>query len=266
MMDYPYIAGDLLARVRERQPLVQNITNFVAMDLAANTLLAVGAAPAMAHAAVEVEEFVARADALTINTGTMDPVWAESAKLAAKRAKSLGKPWVLDPVGAGATTFRRATPQNLLDIGPAVLRGNASEILVMAGGEGGKGVDATDPVSAVESAVLTLSKDRNLVIAVTGKTDFLTDGARVARLKGGHVLMPRVTAVGCSLTVLTGAFLAVEPDAFLASLGALALMKTAGQRAGERAEGPGSFRFALLDALYRITPEELAREAQIHEA
>ena len=105
-----------------------------------------------------------------------------------------------------------------------------------------------------------------MTVAVTGECDFLTDGARALRLEGGHALMPRVTAVGCSLTALTGAFLAVEADAFLAGLGALALMKTAGKRAGGGARGPGSFRVALLDQLYTITPEELAEEAQIHEA
>jgi hydroxyethylthiazole kinase len=259
-------AGALLARVKERRPLVQNITNFVAMDLAANALLAVGAAPAMAHAAVEVEDFVARADALTVNTGTMDEDWAEAARIAARAAKANGKPWALDPVGAGATPFRRKTPMSLLEIGPTVLRGNASEILVMAGGDGGRGVDASDSVASSEAAARRLAGEKTLVVAVTGETDFVTDGNRALRLSGGHALMPRVTAVGCALTALTGAFLAVEDDALLASASALALMKLAGGRAGARAEGPGSFRVHLLDALYNITPEELASEAAIHAA
>ncbi len=169
-------------------------------------------------------------------------------------------------MGAGATPFRRQTPLGLLDIGPTVLRGNASEILVMAGGEGGRGVDASDSVASSETAARRLAEDRGLVVAVTGETDFLTDGARALRLSGGHALMPRVTAVGCALTALTGGFLAVEEDSFVATAAALALMKSAGARAGKLAEGPGSFRVQLLDALYRITPEELAHEARFHEA
>src|SRR3954470_23099246 len=143
-MDYPAEVWAALRTLRERSPLVHNITNYVAMDVSANALLAIGAAPAMVHALEEVEEFTGISSALVVNIGTLSPQWVEAMRLAAQRAAALGKPWVLDPVGAGATRYRTDTARKLAGMRPTVIRGNASEVLAVAGGtEATRGVDST---------------------------------------------------------------------------------------------------------------------------
>ena len=248
-----------LAAMREAAPLVQCITNYVAMNFAANVLLAAGASPAMVHTPEESGQFAVVAGALTINIGTLSPEWVEGMTRAAASARHSGRPWVLDPVAHFATSYRKATIQKLLIQRPTIIRGNASEILALAGeSTSGKGVDAGDAVEAAEAAARSLAAKHGCTIAVTGETDFVTDGARAARIAGGSPLMPRVTATGCALTALVGAFVAVTPeDPFGASLGALAMFKAAGSRAGAGATGPGSFAVAFLDALHALAPADL---------
>lgn len=257
--------GQSLDAIRETGPLVHNITNLVAMDLAANSLLAIGASPVMAHAAEEVEDFVSLAGALTINIGTFTADWQEAAVSAAVQALGSETPWVLDPVGCGATRFRMENTQRLLKIRPTLLRGNASEISAVANHalRSGKGVDATHSVQDVEEDAKRLAREVGVVVAVTGEVDFVTDGQRALRVSGGHPLLTRVTAAGCALTALSGAFLSVEADALVATSHALACMSAAGEVAGSQAQGPGSFRVRLLDALYSLTPEKLDELASI---
>ena len=190
--------GIHLAQMRADAPLVQNITNYVAMNVMANVMLAAGASPAMVHAPEEVQEFAAIASALTINIGTLSAPWVEAMALAAQAARAAGRPWVLDPVAVGATGFRRKAGARLLALGPTVIRGNASEILALAGATAaGKGADAADEVAAAEAAATRLAKDNGLVVAVTGPVDFVTDGTRAARIANGHPMMPKITALGC---------------------------------------------------------------------
>jgi hydroxyethylthiazole kinase len=245
---------ELLARVRERAPLVQNITNFVAMDAAANAVLAAGASPAMVHAVEEVAEFVAVADALTINIGTLSTAWVESMRVAARTASRLGKPWVLDPVGVGATSFRRKTAAELLDLRPTIVRGNASEIIALAGlaQARARGVDSTQSTEEAEGSALALARTLGGTIVVTGAVDLVTDGTNTVRIANGHPLMTRVTALGCSLTAVTGAFAAVEKDALRAAAAATAIFGLAGEIAARQARGPGSLRVALMDALHGL--------------
>lgn len=248
------VPSALLARVRADAPLVQCITNYVAMNIVANALLAIGASPGMVHAEEEAGEFAAVAGALTVNIGTLSPVWVSGMKAAVAGAKTAGKPWVLDPVAHFATGFRRKTVAELLALGPTVIRGNASEIITLAGEKGaGRGIDSGDPVERAEDAARRVAISQGAVVAVTGKTDFVTDGAQAARIVGGSDLMPRVTALGCSLTGAVGAFLAVAPDApFAATVAALAAFAEAGETAASGAGGPGSFAVAFLDALYNL--------------
>ena len=242
-----------LAALRAQVPLVQNITNFVAMDLAANTLLAVGASPAMVHAAQEVEDFLVHAGALTVNIGTLSPDWVVAMERAAAKAGQLGKPWVLDPVGVGATSYRNETAARLAVARPSVIRGNASEILALAGAAaGGRGVDSTAASDQALEAARRLARASGAVVAVTGAVDYVTDGAQVLAIRNGVPIMTRVTAVGCSLTALTGACCAVQPAPLTASSHALAIMAVAGEIAAGHATAPGSFRVALLDALYEL--------------
>lgn len=188
----------------------QCITNYVSMDIMANTLLAAGASPAMAHALDEVEDFVAISGALLINAGTLSSDWVASMKLAAAQAVRLGKPWVLDPVGCGATPYRTAVCLALLRLQPAVVRGNASEILALAGaaGSGVKGVDSTAASHEALAAARAVAREHGCVVAVSGEVDLVTDGERVLGVRNGTPVLTAITAAGCSVTALIAAFLA----------------------------------------------------------
>jgi len=257
--------GQLLHLMRTKNPLVQNITNFVAMNIAANVMLAAGASPAMVHTKEEAGEFARIASALTINIGTLSPDFLAGMIEAAKAAGEAGKPWVLDPVAHFATSYRRAAVAELLELRPTIIRGNASEIIALAGSRSsGHGVDSGDSVIAAEGAAIVLAQQNACVVAVTGEVDFVTDGRRSARILGGSSLMPRVTALGCSLTGVTGAFVAAAPDMpFEATIAALAMFAVAGQQAAEKASGPGSFAPLFLDRLAGLTPDELDAEARV---
>ena len=252
------------ADVRSTGPLVHNITNYVSMDIAANTLLAAGASPAMVHAIDEAADFTGISSALVINIGTLSPPWVEAMRLAATAANARGMPWVLDPVGVGATPYRTKVAAELLDLGPTVLRCNASEALALAGATfGGKGVDSTAGSDEAHDAARELARAAGGVVAVTGVVDHITDGSEVISVAGGHELMPRVTALGCSVSALVGAFCAVREDRMLATAAALAIIAVAGKRAGRDAMGPGSFRVRLLDELYTMDEAVVLAEADL---
>lgn len=255
----PETVAALLARLRDRRPLVHNITNYVAMDVTANALLAVGCSPAMVHAREEAADFAAIADALSINIGTLSPDWVASMHAAVERASGLGKPWVLDPVGTGATAYRTATSADLARRGPTAVRANASEILALAQGTGGgRGVDSSHGSDQAVDAARTLARTVGGIVAVTGAVDYVTDGNRVVRVNNGHEMMTRVTALGCTASALVAAFLAIGDDPLEATAAALAVMGLAGERAAVASAGPGSFRVAFMDALHGLSPDEAA--------
>lgn len=247
--------SDVVA-VRERAPLVHNITNLVAINFNANVLLAAGASPVMAHAHEEVVDMAGIAQALVLNIGTLDPYWIESMRLALVAASRRGIPVVLDPVGAGATPYRNKSIELLLNTAlPTVVRGNGSEIMSAAGAAvQTRGVDssagANDALGAAQALVLRTQG----VVCVSGQTDHILDAKRRwARLSNGHAWMTKITGVGCSATALVGAFCAVQPDAWRATVAAMALLGVAGEVAAEkvmaRAGGVGSLQMALLDEL-----------------
>jgi hydroxyethylthiazole kinase len=262
-MDYTAEVWSTLRRLRQVTPLVHNITNYVAMDVSANALLAVGAAPAMVHALEEVEEFVAISHTLVVNIGTLSPEWVKAMHRAADRAVALGKPWVLDPVGAGATRYRTDTARELAGRRPTVIRGNASEILAVAGGvEGTRGVDSAHGSDDALATARALAARLGCVVAVTGAVDYVTDGTRTLSVANGHEMMTRVTALGCSATALVGAFLAAHDDAVFAAAAALAVIGVAGEIAARDAAGPGTLRQRLLDALYAMD-EAALKDARV---
>jgi hydroxyethylthiazole kinase len=255
---------ELLGLIRQQPPLVQCITNYVAMNIAANVLLAAGASPAMVADAEEAGEFARIAGALTVNIGTLSPQMMAGARAAIAGAREARRPWVLDPVACQATAYRRAASAELAGLKPAIIRGNASEILALAGEESrGQGVDGRDTVETAEDGARRLAQKTGAVVAVTGEVDYVTDGAREARISGGSSYMPMNTAMGCSLTGLCGAYAAVADDPFDAAVGALAHFAVAGSRAHPRAEGPGSFAPLFLDALAAIGPADLARDGEV---
>ncbi len=253
-----------LKAVRERSPLVHNITNYVVMNNTANALLAVGASPAMVHAREEVADFAAISQALVVNIGTLSPDWVEGMRLAIHSARQARVPWVLDPVGAGATRYRTTTAAELARQAPAVIRGNASEILAVAGEAGAtRGVDSTQSSEASLEAARRLASSLGTVVAVTGKTDYITDGSRMVAVDNGHPLMSRVTGMGCTASALVGAFLAVEPDAVLAAARALVVLGLAGELATEQSKGPGSLQLHLLDALHTLDEATVRARARV---
>ncbi len=258
-----YEPSEFLKAMRKTEPLVQNITNYVAMNVMANVLLAAGAAPAMVHARQEGAEFTALASALTINIGTLDQEWVECMVLAAAAANENGTPWVLDPVAIGATALRRQAGERLLGIGPTVVRGNASEILALAGtAAAGRGVDATDTVADAEAAARELAAQSGAVIAVSGAVDYVTDGTEGRRIENGDPIMSRVTALGCSLTGIIGAFLPTGSP-FEATVAAMTYYAVAGEAAAQRAGGVGSFQISFLDALEALSGETLDTMANV---
>ena len=256
----PNIHG-AIARLRERTPLVHNITNYVVMNNTANALLAIGASPAMVHALPEVEEFAPIARALVINIGTLSPPWVEAMEKAATAANAAGVPWVLDPVAAGATRYRREVSMRLLALRPAIVRGNASEIMALAGelGASGKGVDSTEGSDAARDAAQALARRVGCVVAVTGAVDYVTDGTRIAAIANGDALLSRITGMGCTATALCGAFLGAGLPPFDATVAALATLGVAAEQAVVAAKGPGSLQMLLLDALYNLDDDALAK-------
>ncbi|MEZ5799267.1 MAG: hydroxyethylthiazole kinase [Nitratireductor sp.] len=252
-----------LQNLRARRPLVQNITNFVAMTVSANVLLALGASPAMVHAAEEAEDFAGIASSLVINIGTLTPAWVASMKIAAHEYGKLSKPWVLDPVGVGATKLRNETAASLIALKPAVIRGNAGEILALAGTlGGGKGVDSLAGSDAAIAPAISLARSTGALIAVTGETDYVTDGQQVISVSGGHALMPQSTAIGCALSAVVAAFVA-DGEPMEATVSALAVYAAAGAIAGSRVKGPGQLPAELCDALYNLNAADLAANMKI---
>ena len=246
-----------LQDMRSQVPLVHCITNYVAMNVAANVLLAAGASPAMMHATEEVADFVPVTDAVTVNIGTLSPHWVDGMHKAIATAQETGKPWVLDPVAHFATPYRSGVTRDLLARKPTIIRGNASEIMALAGVDSaGKGADSGDGVDDARDAAIMLAKAQSCIVAVTGVTDFVTQGARHANITGGSGVMPQVTALGCSLTALIGAYAPVAAP-LDATIAALIHFAEAGARAAANCQGPGSFAAGFLDQLHILQPGDL---------
>jgi hydroxyethylthiazole kinase len=258
--------GADLAAIRERKPLVHQITNYVVMNETANATLALGALPVMAHAVEEVEEMASVAGALVINIGTLSERWIEAMLLAAKAANGAGAPVVLDPVGAGATTYRTETAKRILDEAEiAVVRGNAAEVATLAGREAEiRGVEAIGAADSGADLARAAAQALGCVVSVTGLVDHVSDGERAVAIANGHELLGTVTGTGCMSSAMTGCFLAVAVDRPLeAAAEALAAFGVAGEDAARDAKGPGSFHVNLYDALYNLDPATLDARARI---
>jgi hydroxyethylthiazole kinase len=256
-----------LARVRAQKPLIHHITNLVVMNDTANVTLHIGALPVMAHAAEEVTEMVSQAGALLLNTGTLTPAAVESMLMAGRKANELQIPIVLDPVGAGATELRTQTNIHLLDeLQIAIVRGNAGEIGVLSGAGGVvKGVESIEGVSDPVAVTQHMARERKTVIAISGKRDVVSDGEGVLGVDNGHPWLTTLTGTGCMATTVIAAFAAVEDDYLAAAAGGLACFGLAAELAAEKANGPASFKVALFDQLYNLTPQQVAEGARIVE-
>jgi len=261
-----YDLGLLLGKIRDEKPLVHNITNYVVMNFTANSLLAMGASPVMAHAINEVEEMVTLVRALVINIGTLSNPWITAMLLAGKKANELGIPIILDPVGSGATSLRTNTFKKLIkELMITVVRGNASEILSISSRSMTKGVDAVHDVDHASKTARDLAQELNCAVAITGPVDLITDGIKVIRCHNGSPLLGRVTGTGCAATATIAAFTAVTKNPVEAASAGLAFFGLAGEVAAQKAKSPGSFMIALLDALNDITPDYLQNNARLEE-
>lgn len=257
--------GAALRSLRERPPLVQCVTNIVVAQWTANVLLATGAAPAMVDNPHEAGDFAAIASGVLINLGTPYDDTSVAMSAAVTSATASGTPWVLDPVAAGALAWRTRLALELLESGvPCIIRGNASEILALAGGTGGNGVDSIDSPEAALEVAQDLARRYRTTVAVSGAVDHLTDGERVVRIANGHPLLTRVTGVGCALGALMAGFAGVVDDGLLAAATATAALTVAAEQAALCSRGPGSFAVALLDELALLTPQSLAEATRIN--
>lgn len=249
---HPEVLADL-ARMRQQAPLVHCMTNVVVTGFTANVLLAIGASPAMIIAEEEAAEFAAMANALLINVGTLTQDAANAMWRAADAAGRAGRPWVLDPVAVGVLPFRTHFSTELLALRPKIIRGNASEILALSGATGGgRGVDSTASSNAAIDAAGQLARQTGAVIAVSGATDYITDGTALIEVGGGDPMMTQVTGTGCSLGATMAAFLGTGIPALRAATAASAVYAHAGELARARSHGTGSFATAFLDALTLI--------------
>ena len=253
-----------IVTIREKAPLVHNITNYVVMNTTANALLALGASPVMAHAVEEADEMTSLAaavgGALVINIGTLSRHWIDAMSLAMKTAEKQRLPIVFDPVGAGATGLRTETCRRLLsETAPTVIRGNASEIMALLDAEvRTKGVDSAHAAGDALNAARHLAKAHGCVVCVSGAEDMVTDGEAVLTVANGHPMMTRVTGLGCTATALIGAFVAVNADALAATAHAMAVMGIAGELAAEQSAGPGTLQLHFYDALYNLSETLIA--------
>lgn len=255
----------VLENLRKKNPLILSLTNNVVQSITANMLLAVGAAPVMLNDADECGQLLSMcANGLLVNVGTLSHPQAELMRSAVDAVHAAGVPWVLDPVAVGLLRFRTEFCHELLAMRPTLIRGNASEIMALAGeAAGGRGTDTTEESSAAVQSARKLAQQCGCTVLVTGPVDYVTDGERVLALGNGDPLMTRVTGVGCAMGALAAACVASAPDAFTGAAACAAILGIAGERAAARCPRPGSFAGALLDELDAVSPADVADYTRI---
>lgn len=263
-IDHARRTVELFEELRETGPLVQSITNTVVTNFTANVLLAIGAAPAMTDIPTEAGPFARIASGVLINLGTPHAEPRVAMIEAAEAANDEGTPWVLDPVAVGFLPVRTALGNDLLRLRPTIIRGNASEIIALAGsGSGGRGVDSVDSAESAVEAALHLANTAGSVVAVSGPTDVITDGTRTVRTSNGHEWLTKITGGGCALGAVMAGFASLNEDRLTTTVAATTVYTIAAELAAESTSGPGSFAVAFLDRLFDITPEQIIDRAAI---
>ncbi len=244
-------AADILMRLRARAPRIHCITNAVAQNFTANVLLAAGAVPSMTLSPEEIGPFVASAQGLLVNLGTFDRERRQATMIAIDSAAAHKLPWVLDPVFVDRIPPRAAFARELIGRGPTVLRLNHAEFSVLSG------------EAPSRDAAVAFARTSGVVVALSGETDLVTDGERIAAVSNGHPLMAKVTAMGCAGSALVAACLSIEPDAYQATSAALLMIGVAGEIAAEKSAGPGSFAATIIDTLYGLDSAALVTRAKV---
>ena len=261
------VKASILNEIRNNSPLVHNITNYVVMNNTANALLSVGASPVMAHSLDEVEDIISISSSLVINMGTLSELWVDSMIKAGKKANELKKPIVFDPVGIGASSYRTEIAKEIIEkTSPCVIRGNASEIMVLAQlSSVTKGVDSTAKTVEALDGAIQLSKELNNTVVVSGETDYIVTRNKVSCVNNGREIMSKVTGMGCTATSVIGASVAVEDDVHEAAVFSMALMGVAGEIAEGKSNGPGSFQISFLDTLSSVSSKIISENARIND-
>lgn len=251
--------------IRQKSPLIHNITNYVVMNYTANALLALGASPVMAHAEEEVEDMVNIASALVINIGTLSSHWIKSMFRAANEAHKRNIPIVLDPVGAGATGYRTKITRELIEtVPPTIIRGNASEILaILTDDAKTKGVDSTAASNDAINDARQINRMYGSIVCISGEVDYIVSTDHIIKVMNGHPMMTKVTGMGCTASALCGAFAAVNTQTSVAVAEAMATMGITGELAVVKSKGPGSLQYHFLDALYAFSHEDIQRLLKI---
>lgn len=265
------VVSGLFSLVRSRNPLVHHITNMVTINDCANVTLAIGASPVMATSVEEVEDMVQIANALVLNIGTIQAETFSAMLLAGKAANKKGIPVIFDPVGVGATTYRKKVAGELLEkISVAIIRGNASEIDSLIGGKGKtRGVDAGD--NSLDSKELAM-KAANLfscVVIVSGKIDIVSNGKEIVQIENGDTWLTKVTGTGCMATSLIASFAGTTDDYFSASIAGMSTMSLAGERARRKlyeGAGIGQFKVKLMDEIFQLDENIWGKEVSILES
>ncbi|CDI49892.1 hydroxyethylthiazole kinase [Clostridium tetani] len=271
---YKKIYNSLL-KVKEKNPLIHHITNYVTVNDCANIVLAIGASPVMADDIREVEDMVSIASALVINIGTLNKKTVKSMLLAGKKANELNIPVILDPVGVGATKYRTSIALELLnEIKFSVIRGNISEIKVLSGMDAStKGVDAeswdeTNPIEERIRLVKSLSEKYNAVIAITGEKDVIGFKEEIYIVENGSSIMAKITGAGCMCTSVIASYCGAEENYLQATLSGVASMGIAGEIAYKKTKnlGPNSFRTALIDSIYNLGESSFNERGKVYNA
>jgi len=259
----------LLNRIRKQKPLIHNITNIVVANFSANGLLALGASPFMASSENEAAEAAKMADALVLNMGTVDEAILKAMVKAGRSANAHGTPVIFDPVGAGATPYRKFVAKSLLEeLKMTMIRGNAAEISQLIGEQGEvKGVDAGDLKGNPAEWAKRAAKQWQTVVIATGKDDVISDGSKTFLVHNGHPILTQVTGTGCLLSAVAGAFAAVEKDPVKAAVSAVTFYGVAAEIAAEKSgkQGPGSFQVEFINQLALVSEAEILRHGSFEQ-
>lgn len=264
---------DIFDNIKKEPAMVHCITNYVTINDVANIILAMGASPIMADDSLEVCEITSMCDSLVINLGTLKQHTVKSMLLAGKKANELGHLIVFDPVGVGASKFRKDTAMKLMhEVRFDVIRGNISEIKTLyKGNEKSYGVDANEDDAVTRDnleQVIQMAKDMaqktKAVIVITGKTDLITDGKEVYLVKNGVSEMSKITGTGCMLDGVIAGFIGSNKKQMVEAVAAaVCAMGICGEYAKEKADGTGTLKVHLMDAMSRMNAEWIERSSQI---
>lgn len=266
MIDTAKLVRDL-ELVREKSPLIHNLTNYVVMNNTANAMLAIGASPVMAHSTEEVADMAAIASAVVLNIGTLEPSWVKAMILAGKVGRSRGIPVVLDPVGVGATPYRTYAAWDIIrQCHPSIIRGNASEIMSLIDSSvKTKGVDSLDSSDKAVNAAKLLAQNTRSVVVISGPTDYITDGINDEYTYNGSTMMARVTGLGCTATAIVASVAAINSNMLEAATHGMAIMGITGEIAAACSKGNGSLQMNFLDELYNLNGDTIRKYLKTEE-